>query len=215
MTLFLFFDESGNLDFSNTGTRFYTFGCLGTKQPSALLHPLADLRYELLAEGVELESFHASEDRQVVRDKVFRILQTAEGFEFDSIIIDKRKVPPGLYPIEKFYPFFAGYLLNEVLKRYTDAEKIVLVTDRIPLARKREAVSKGFKQYIRAALGDRPFTLVHQNTAAHMCLQAADYFMWAVYKKWSSEERRPYVAVERMIRSETRIYSDAERDNLY
>lgn len=55
MAVYLFFDESGNLDFSKKGTKFFAFGCLTTRNPASLLHPLAALRYQLLEQGVDLE----------------------------------------------------------------------------------------------------------------------------------------------------------------
>lgn len=215
MTIFLFLDETGNLDFSSNGTEFYGFGCLATRSPGSLLAPLSALRYELLEAGLEIERFHATEDKQPIRNRVFEILRVVDGLEFDSIIIDKRRVPPRFYPVEKFYVYFVGYLIDLVLKRFSGSERIVLITDKIPVAKKREAVAKAFKQYVRTALGDRPFTVVHQSSSAHMCLQAADYFMWAIYKKWSNGEMRPYTTIQSMIRGESRIYDSPDSEEFY
>ena len=112
MTVFLFFDESGNLDFSPSGTKYYLFGALTTRKPGTLLRALSDLRYELISEGTEIEAFHASEDRQAVRDRVFEVLETQGGFAFDCVVIEKRKVNPVLYHPVRFYPQFADYLLK-------------------------------------------------------------------------------------------------------
>ena len=95
------------------------------------------------------------------------------------------------------------------------SERIVLITDSIPVAKKRQAVAKAFKQHVRTALGDRPFTVVHQPSSAHMCLQAADYFMWAIHKKWSYGEMRPYSAIESMIKGETRVYGSPDAEEFY
>jgi hypothetical protein len=203
MTVYLFFDESGNLDFSNNGTPHYIFGCLTTRDPASLLRPLADYRYELLGEGVEIEAFHATSDRQVVRNRVFDIIAGTAGLDFDCVIIEKRKVNPSLYDEARFYPQFANYLLRYVFRRYTDPnEWIVVITDRLPMKRKREAVEKAFKTYIKQNLGSRPFSIVHHSSAGHSCLQAADYCTWAIYKKWHDRELRPYNVIKPMIRSE-------------
>jgi len=92
VAVYLFFDESGDLNFTLSGSRYYFFGALTTRTPELLTNPLSKLQYELLAEGVEVERFHASEDRQVVRDRVFAIIREIGGFEFDAVVIDKRKV---------------------------------------------------------------------------------------------------------------------------
>ncbi len=203
MTVHLFFDESGNLDFSPNGTKYYIFGALTTREPSALTRPLSELKYELLSQGIEIEAFHATEDRQAVRDRVFEIIARIGGFEFDSVIIEKRKAHPNLHDEVRFYPQFANYLLRYVFNRYRDpTERIVIVTDRLPMARKRQAVEKAFRTYIRQNLGERPFTILHHSAAGHSCLQAADYCTWALYKKWHSNELRPYGRVRPFIRSE-------------
>lgn len=208
MTVFLFFDESGNLDFSTNGTKYYQFGALTTREPASLLRPLSDLRYHLIAEGTEIESFHASEDRQAVRDRVFEVLQVQGDFEFDCVIIEKQKVNPVLYDPVRFYPQFASYLLKYIFGRYNDeGERIVVITDRIPVSKKRRAVEKTFKSYIRGHLANRPFTVLHHASASHVCLQAADYCNWAVYKKWKDEERRPYDLIRKFVRSEFDILS--------
>lgn len=167
MTVYLFLDESGNLDFSPSGTRFYVFGALATRAPAGFSREFSELRYELLNGGVELEGFHATEDRQYVRDRVFSLL------------------------------------LHQVFPRYPDlVERIVLVTDRLPLKRKRQAVEKAFKTFMRQELGERPFSVLHHSSSAHSGLQAADYCTWAVYRKWQAGDRRSYTLIAPFIRTE-------------
>ncbi len=167
------------------------------------LRPLSDLRYQLIAEGMEIERFHASEDRQQVRDQVFDIIARVGGFEFDCVVIEKRKVNPVLHDDLRFYPQFANYLLQYVFRRYTDPdERVVVITDTLPVKRKKRAVEKAFKSYIRQNLGRRPFTILHHNSASHACLQAADYCNWAIYKKWRDGELRPYRVIRSFVRSE-------------
>jgi hypothetical protein len=214
MAVYLFFDESGNLDFSRNGTRYYVFGALTTHEPAAFSRLLSEFRYELLSEGVELEFFHATEDRQHVRDRVFRIIDSIGGFEFDAVIIDKAKVAPPLREETRFYPRFASELLTRVFERHPHpGERIVIVTDRLPVNRKRQAVEKAFKTFLRQKLQDRPFSIVHHSSAGHSGLQAADYCTWAIFKKWTTGEARPYEQVRRFVRSETEV-AGAETDEV-
>lgn len=211
MAVFLFFDESGNLDFSPTGTRYYIFGTLSTHDPAPLSHPLSNLHYQLIANGIEIERFHATEDRQKIRDYVFPILSQVGGFEFDCVIIEKRKVNPVLYDPSRFYPKFANYLLQYVFRRYHEPdERIVVITDTLPVKKKRKAVERAFMTYIRRNLGQRPFTVLHHSSASHACLQAADYCNWAIHKKWKDNELRPYNKIRKFIRSEFDILKSGD-----
>jgi hypothetical protein len=79
-TPYLFVDESGNFDFSPSGTRSFILTILSTTNPDCIGIPLLALRYNLLPSyqcGIHMEEqgyFHASEDTQDVRDHVFGIL---------------------------------------------------------------------------------------------------------------------------------------------
>ena len=207
-TLYLFFDESGDLNFSKNGSPFYYFGALTTLDPLPLSHALTELRYDLIETGLELEKFHAAEDRQAVRDRVFATIAATGGFEYDAVVVEKRKTHPTLQDQVKFYPKLAGYLLQYVFARYPDpSQRIVVVTDRLPVQRKRDVVQKAFKTFIRNRLGERPFAILHHTSAAHPCLQAADYCTWAIHKKWRDKEMRPHAAVRAFIRSEFDIFA--------
>jgi hypothetical protein len=169
---------------------------------------LSDLRYDLISNGVEIEEFHASEDRQVVRDQVFQILADAGDFDFDAVVVEKRKASPVLHDSIRFYPQFANYLLRYVFKRYADpTERVVVITDTLPVKKRRKAIEKAFKSYIRANLRRRPFSLLHHSSGSHACLQAADYCNWAIYRKWKDGETRPYEMISRFVRSEFEIFA--------
>lgn len=204
MSVYLFFDESGNLDFSPNGSRYFIFGALTTRTPAAFSRQLSELRYGLLDRGVELEAFHAAEDRQAVRDEVFRLITSIGGFDLDFTVVEKGIVPEAARDEVQFYPGFAGRLLRQVFSRYTDPdERIILITDRLPMKRRRQAVEKAFKTYLRQELGDRPFSVLHHSSAGHSGLQAADYCTWAVYRKWHSADTRSYALIESLVKTES------------
>lgn len=115
--IYLFFDESGDLNFALNGSPYYYFGALTTTDPLPLTQALTALRYELIGGGLEIERFHAAEDRQAVRDRVFGALASTGGFEFDALVIEKRKAHPSLHDDTRFYPKFTAFLLRYVLNR--------------------------------------------------------------------------------------------------
>jgi hypothetical protein len=199
----LVFDESGNLDFGPKGTRYFCVGTLATRDPAALERAPGALRYDLLAEGVELEAFHATEDRQAVRDRVFAALTAAGGFEVGALVVDKAGVPEALREEARFYPECAERLLARVFARYPDpGERVVVVTNRPPLERTKQAVEKAFKLFIRRRLGARPLGVLHHASAAHAALHAADYALWAVYRTWRGGDARSHALVAPHLRSE-------------
>lgn len=158
----------------------------------------------MIAEGMVLERFHAADDRQVVRDRVFTCLTSQpDAFAFDTLILDKKTVPSEERPGQRFYPLYATQLLRTVLTHYPDpCEPIVIVTDRLPIKRDQATAAKLFKRYIRQHLGHRSFALVHHASTAHGALQAADYCIWATYRKWTRDDDRSYRQIQSFHRSE-------------
>ncbi|HEX8695402.1 MAG TPA: DUF3800 domain-containing protein [Longimicrobium sp.] len=199
----LFFDESGNLDFSPNGSRYYLFGVLSTADPAPLTVALTELRYQMLGEGLELECFHAAEDTQAVRSRVFARITEVGGFELDVLVADKRRMRAELHDPLEFYSCLAPALLDAVLRRHADGgERLVVVTDRLPLQRHRNAAEKSIKSAIRNTLGARPFSVVHHTSAAHALLQVVDYCTWAVQRKWHRGDGRSYELIRPWIRGE-------------
>jgi hypothetical protein len=203
MIRYFFFDESGNLDFTTNGSRYFFFGLLGTTDPAPLSSGLTALRYQILAEGLDLECFHATDDRQAIRSRVFARLEEIGSFELDFLVVDKRQLPPEERDPLTFYPRFANELMGSVLARDSDAERTVIITDRLPLQSKRKAHEKAFRTALRDVLGERPFNIIHQSSAAHAGLQAVDYCTWALQRKWRDDDSRSYRLVERWVRTET------------
>lgn len=208
MAVYLFFDESGNLDFSENGSRWFCFGSLTLRDPGPLTAAFARLRYAFLEQGLELECFHAAEDRQAVRNQVFATLAAVGGFEVDVLVAEKSLTPAELRDPFEFYRHLAHVLMDSVLDRFRDVDQpIVIITDSLPLQRERKALEKAFRTALRESLRGRPFSIVHHNSATHAGLQAVDYCTWAVQRRLRGDER-PYELIRCWIRSEWRAFAE-------
>lgn len=114
--LYIFLDESGNLDFSTKGTQFFLIGGIVQERPFEAHKALCDLRYDLIESGEDRHAFHATEDKQAVRDRVFTIIQQhLKTMTIDVLVVEKRKTHPKLQVESRFYPEMLGYFLRHVL----------------------------------------------------------------------------------------------------
>jgi len=68
-------DEGGNLDFSDNGTNYFVLTSISKERPFEAYKEMLELKYDLIESGLDIEYFHASEDRQSVRDRVFGIIR--------------------------------------------------------------------------------------------------------------------------------------------
>jgi len=208
--LYLFLDESGNYDFSPKGTKCLVFACLTTVDPHCGLQELYDLKHKFIQKGLPLEYFHATEDKQLVRDEVFNIIQNCENFVVDSVIVEKRKANPNIRPIEKLYPMIYKCLIQYVCNRYSGHgfNRMIIFTDRIPIEKKRKTVEKALKMSIKTCIPSnmRNYCILHHDSKSHCYLQIVDYCCWAIYRKRNSGDVRSYNLIKDKVVSEFDIF---------
>ena len=213
--LYIFLDEAGDFAFSEKGTRYFIVGSITAERPFPVYPRLTELKYQLAEQGTDLEYFHASENAQAVRDRVFGIIQEhLDCIRIDTTIVEKRKTGPALQLPEKFYPRMLGYHLEFILRQYrlTDYASVIVYTDRIPIQRNREAVKKAIKQSLAKLLPDGiAFQVLHHDSKSNFQLQVADYCTWAVYRKWARQDERSYRLIAPAVRSEFDIFQTGTR----
>ena len=209
-SLYIFLDEGGNLDFSTNGTKYFTVSAITKTRPFSLDQALLSLKYDLMEEGLPLDRFHASEDKQAVRNRVFAaISKHLSEFRIDSLIVEKRKTQLQLQEQAKFYSAMLGYLLRHVFKEAhgEQYQQIIVQTDTLPVKKKREAFEKAIKTTLASMLPDTAtYRVLHHESRSSIGLQAADYCNWAIYKKWTDGDERSYALIKAGIKSEFDIF---------
>ncbi len=206
--LYVFLDEGGNLDFSNTGTKYFVITALSKERPFEAYKHLNDLKYDLVERGVEIEYFHASENKQDVRDSVFAVIDAhLDQTRIDCLVIDKSKVREDLQGEEKFYPEMLGHLLEVVVRNYDlkAFSQVIVFTDTIPVQRKRRSIEKTIKRSLGSRLpAALKYRICHHNSKSNYDLQIVDYCNWAVYRKQGGD-KRSYEIIKRVVRTETTL----------
>ena len=213
--LYIFLDEAGDFNFSPNGSKFFTLASVTRERPFEDYNQFINLKYGLVEQGLDIEYFHASEDRQAVRDQVFNIIQRSlEGLRIDSVIVEKRKTGPALCEEMKFYPRMLGYLLRYVLEHHPldQYSEVIVFTDRIPVKGKRNAVEKTVKTTLANMLPRTArYRLLHHDSKSNFQLQIADYCNWAIYRKWSRGDSRSYDLIRAALKSEFDIFRTGTR----
>lgn len=209
--LYIFLDEGGNFDFSPRGTRYITFSALSKITPLDEIPELSHLKYSLWKEGHEIERFHASEDLQFTRDKVFEILcSNLSTYRLDTIIVEKRKTNPILQDdMVRFYRTMFKILMNFIDTGYGGAfDKTIIVTDTLPTGSKNSKMTKALKLELASWTKNKQksYRIYHFSSASDINLQIVDYLNWAVYVKWERMEMRSYNLVRPCIKSEFDVF---------
>lgn len=201
---YVFLDESGDFAFGGQGSAYFIVTAVTMRRPIGIDSDLAAYRYECLDAGWDAEYFHCSRDKPVVRDRVFEIIAGhRDRMRIDCLVVEKARIERSFRPTVLFYPRVVGRLLNETIPK-TDADegqRIVVVTDRLPVKRAATAVEKGIRATLATVVCDRrPVVVHHHQSRSHFGLQVADYCCWAIQRKWERHDERYYALVEPALR---------------
>lgn len=185
--IYIFLDEGGNFDFSQKGTPYFSITSLVVKRPFVAHQKLDEFKHDCIEYGLNTESFHCCEDNSHVRKKVFNIISDYTSYyNIDSLIVEKRKTNLALRDPKNFYPKMIGHLLKYVLRRENgdNADEVIVITDALPLQKKRKVFEKTIKQTLSEMLPDKcKFRVFHHSSKSHFGLQIADYCNWAILRR--------------------------------
>ena len=106
-TAYLYFDESGDFNFSSTGSKHFALTCMAVTNPTKLPQALLPIRYDTLSKDIkraskhkDYYSFHATDDSVETRRRIFNAISVASedfddaNFQVLSVIVRKNKVNP-------------------------------------------------------------------------------------------------------------------------
>ncbi|MFQ5997548.1 MAG: DUF3800 domain-containing protein [Dehalococcoidales bacterium] len=215
--LYVFVDVSGNYDFSATGTKYIVLTSVMSTDICPGVLELYKLKHDMIDQGVDIEYFHAAEDKQTVRDGVLKIIAGLTNLRIDSIVVEKRKTAPKIRPLKIFYPKMIEYLLKYPFDPQridvSGFDKVFIFMDREgSRASERDAVIKAIKMSLARHLGKVPYVICMHSSVSHYYLQIVDYCSWAIYVKHERGEHRPYSKVQGLVSSEFRIFEDGNID---
>lgn len=207
---YIFLDEGGNLDFSPSGTKYFTLTSVCKVRPFTISHLLGKYKFDLIEYGLDFEYFHCTKNNKYVRERVFGILKAnINSLRIDTLIVEKRKTGTSLQATEQFYPRMLGYLLRFVIDRLDLAgiKEVIVITDTIPVRKKRSAIEKAVKITLKTMLPALcAFRVLHHASMSNMGLQIADYCNWAIYRKWEAGDGKYHAEIATGIKSEFDIF---------
>lgn len=203
MRRYVFADEAGDFAFSrNPRASRYFIICTVILDSCEIGEKLHRLRRDLVWEGLPVrDHFHACEDKQPVRDRVFNLL-AQEDFSIAATILEKSKAQPQTRTSNsRFYQYGWYYHFKGTHRRTLSGADEMLITA-ASVAQKKvqltfsEAVSDVMNQFY----GNRVKWITdHPPSSVDPCLQVADYCTWAIQRKWERNDSRSYDLISNKI----------------
>jgi hypothetical protein len=196
---YLFSDESGDLQCRDHPrmSKYFAVGTLlmSESERTALRTALSVLRDELAWRSHGLDStFHATTDKQYVRDQVFAVLAQL-NFRFDVTLLEKRKAQPQLRPDEPTLFKYAWYyhLKYHARRMFSEGDEALIVAAELGTRRMRKAFREAIEDVMTQCLPYRvKRTLAFWPDNSDFALQAVDYLTWAVTRFYERADPRSY-----------------------
>ena len=192
--LHIFADESGDFEFSRKpNVSRYFMLCTVTMSSCDVGVALLDLRRQLAWDGFELgEYFHASTDKQPVRDRVFDLI-TNYDFSLQATIMEKSKAQTQVRTSRaRFYQhgwlYHFRYGIPPLLNRLPE---LLVTAASIGTKKERTAFTIAINDVMSQTVAI-DWKTDFCPASADPCLQVADYCAWAMHRKWERGDLRSY-----------------------
>ena len=212
--LYLFADEAGCFEFSRKqNVSHYFILCTIIAPDCEVGDALTELRRKLAWEGHELgDYFHATTDKQVVRDEVYATILKYD-FSIQATIMEKPKARPHLKTSRaRFYQFAWYYHFKHRLTgQFMPNTKTLVTTASLGSKRERKAFETVVGNVLKQeAIGE--FKTDFCPAAADPCLSVVDYCAWAIQRKWEAkakgkQDERSYSLIENRITAEYDLWN--------
>lgn len=211
------FNAKGRVIVGESGcSRFFILGTLDVVDPGAVATALNELRQQLLADPYfkdvpsmrpeqrkTARLFHAKDDVPEVRREVFKVLANLDlrfyavirdkGVIVEKVLAHNKKNSNYRYHPNQLYDRSVPLLFQERLHQH-EAYRIVFAkrgsTDRTQAFESGLLQAKARFRAKKNIEGTAPIEVVASDSEGVTCLQATDYFLWALQRCFECRERR-------------------------
>ena len=208
--VYIFLDESGNLDFSPNGTKYFVLTAVSMKRPFAMNQALDSYKYDCIENGIDVEYFHCYHDSKRVRRTVFGLINDCpHSIVVDCLVIEKSAISTELQVARRFYPAMFAQLINltmnEIARDLDSKDEVIVISDTVPINRGRRAVESSVQTTLASAMPRVKHSIRHHQSRSHYGLQIADYCSWSIFRKWEMGDSTWCDQIEPLIRKQTVI----------
>ena len=200
----IFADEAGCLAFKKKrGVSRYFILCSITTSSPDIGNDLQDLRRRLSWEGVCDDAFHATTDRQEIRDQVFDLISTMD-FRVDATLLEKSKALMHIRASDlTFYKYAWHYHFKHLAGQIiSNNDEVHITAASIGTKKQKGAFSGVINDVVRQSSASASHRVSFWQAASDPCIQVADYCAWAIQRKWERNDDRSYELIKEKICSE-------------
>jgi hypothetical protein len=206
---FIFTDEAGDFAFNRSpNASKYFIVCSVTLEACDVGEALLKLRRQMAWEKAPVEDFfHATEDKQEVRDRVFETIRQTR-LRVDATILEKSKAQPHVRASkELFYKYAWYYHFKHIGPQIAArADELHLTTASVGTKKGQAIFTAAVNDVVQQVIRGTKYVTTFAQSACDPCLQAADYCTWAIQRKWERGDERSYRLIQPNLATEYNLW---------
>lgn len=213
---YIFADEAGCFNFSReaSASRYFIICTLTTSDRHKISNGLQDLRHKLILASAPVEdSFHATDDKQIIRDEVYVEL-VRHKFKIQATICEKSKAQPHIRTDRAtFYKYPWFYHMKHGIQKAVPDETTLIITAASLGNKKKERATfvNSINSVMSQTLKRSTWAVDFRQSKTDHCLQAVDYCAWAIQRKWELGDSRSYDLIQDRITYEYELWGHGEK----
>lgn len=195
---YIFADEAGCFTFKRgPNISNYFIICTITLSDLQVAADLVKLRRKMIWNGEEVaDFFHATADKQSVRDQVFEVI-AKHDISIQATICEKAKAQPSVTRSRaRFYKYPWFYQFKHGIAPHLATDDELLVTAASIGTKKERATFCNELNDVMAQTVRAKWAVDFRPSQCDPCLQVADYCAWAVQRKWEIGDTRSFELIK-------------------
>ncbi len=214
--IYVFLDESGDLNFSAKGSKFFMYTAVVMQKPfDGLYSAIENYKCKVMEFAIDnqikkakLHYFHAFDDNKYIRSGVYRLItEHLSNLSAYCIKVEKAKTHPLLQNDVKFYNKFLPMLIKYIAKTYSGYDRMIVITDTPPVRQDKEIITKAVKETI-SSISKVKYAFHQHPSCSHIGLQIADYISYAIHEKLNRDKLENYDLIRDCIKSEFDVFKN-------
>ncbi|ADC66474.1 conserved hypothetical protein [Ferroglobus placidus DSM 10642] len=186
--IYVFIDESGDLGFKETSSRYYVIASVETKDESKIRDVFKKIRKKLGKKKRDIPEFKFSKTNRKIKLLILSKLSELD-LSFSAVVLRKESVYPHLRNKQQIlHNYITGFIV-EVLPLHCRS-KIQVVVDKFL---SKESDVENFNRYLEYKIGkvcnnlgiiEPSITISHESSQRRPGLQAADFVAGAIFNRY-------------------------------
>jgi hypothetical protein len=206
---YIFLDESGDLGFKKTSSKWFLFTIALTNDARALERVVKRVWQPLKKKHKKLGELHASHEKDSTRRRVLQRLSDVKDLKVLCVMLNKKKVYVDLQNQKNYlYNYTANILLDRLHTKgvLTPKEPIHLFVDRKDTKKR---LRENFISYLTDSMKKRrdgSFVVELHSSHENKSLQAVDFISWAIFRKYEQGDYEFYEIIKSKITDERLLF---------